>query len=220
MDLPARLRRWADTRDRRLAEGGHAGSTGTRLLREAATELERTGETVRYVNLSGGMPWLREFPDARFTRIQSTACEQKRWGTILREAGYDFLYSLASGTEVEIYDCSRRPREPRALWQGLPWIVYACQRTWGCPVDRVISRNGMDVTDQLETQYRALTDEELAGVRWVGRLLRPTVVHQPKRRWHRSEAVDNGRRLRQILTTREETHNHHGADRFRRLDTT
>lgn len=149
--------------------------------------------------MSGGLPWLPDVPGARFTRIQSTACEQKRWGTILREAGYDLLFELASGNEVEIFDCSRRPREPRALWQGVPWVVFACQRAWRCPVDRVISRNGMDVTDQFEAQYRALTDADLAGVRWVGRLVRPAVVRQPTRRWMRSDAVDNGRRLRALL---------------------
>ena len=36
-----RLRRWANARDKRLAAGGHAGVTGTALLREAADEIER-----------------------------------------------------------------------------------------------------------------------------------------------------------------------------------
>ena len=40
-NLPDRLRRWATARDRRLAQGGHAGVTGTELLREAAEEIER-----------------------------------------------------------------------------------------------------------------------------------------------------------------------------------
>lgn len=39
-DLPARLRRWADARDKRLAAGGHAGVTGTQLLRDAADQIE------------------------------------------------------------------------------------------------------------------------------------------------------------------------------------
>lgn len=39
--LPERLVRWADARDRRLAQGGHAGATGTQLLRDAAAEIGR-----------------------------------------------------------------------------------------------------------------------------------------------------------------------------------
>lgn len=51
--LPGRLIRWADARDRRLAQGGHAGATGTQLLREAAAEIDRLVELVELASTPG-----------------------------------------------------------------------------------------------------------------------------------------------------------------------
>lgn len=58
-------------------------------------------------------------------RIQSTACEQKRWGFILEDLDHTFLMPVALGLEVHVHDFGAR-----AVWQGLPWIRYALTRAW------------------------------------------------------------------------------------------
>jgi hypothetical protein len=59
-DLPARLRRWAKAREKRLAQGGHAGVTGTDILVEAADEIDRLREQVNsgrsYRETQEGLP--------------------------------------------------------------------------------------------------------------------------------------------------------------------
>ena len=57
--LCKRLRRWADARDKRLAAGGHAGITGTELLREAADRIEELEMNVELDSeeFEGGYPW-------------------------------------------------------------------------------------------------------------------------------------------------------------------
>jgi hypothetical protein len=84
-----------------------------------------------YVNLTGGIECIERLglKDYRFIRIQSTACEQKRWDFILQDLDYDFLMSLALGERVVVFDTSKRGMS-RAVWQGLKWVEYALNRRW------------------------------------------------------------------------------------------
>jgi hypothetical protein len=102
---------------------------------------------VHYVNLSSGIEWvpvlLAEGADVRYVRIQSTWCEQKRWGDILLQLGDDFLMNLALGRRCVVYDASKSPPS-RALWQGVPWVRFALTARWFGRVEPVLMRNGIE----------------------------------------------------------------------------
>ncbi len=68
--------------------------------------------------------------DYRFIRLQSTACEQKRWEEILLTISDDFLMVAALGNNCIVYDYSSKRQIPRAIWQGLEWIKYVLMRRW------------------------------------------------------------------------------------------
>jgi hypothetical protein len=86
-----------------------------------------------YLNLTNGIEALPVLPPGEqwgFVRIQSTACEQKRWAFIIQDLDNDFLMNLALGVRCVVWDASQRKASPRALYQGLEWIDYALNRAW------------------------------------------------------------------------------------------
>jgi hypothetical protein len=100
--------------------------------------------TLHYANLTNGRacPHLGEVPDRRVVRVQSTWCEQKRWGDVALTVGADLLFHLARGETCVVHDVSERDRESRACWQGLSWLRYACSVAWGLPEPAEYVRNG------------------------------------------------------------------------------
>lgn len=112
-----------------------------------------------YINLSNGWICGCDVPSPHgITRIQSTACEQKRWASILDTLGADLLYNLAQGNACVIHDRSEKERETRACWQGLSWIRYATHRAWnpGLPPPSEKSRGGMALNRYWERVYQDL----------------------------------------------------------------
>ena len=121
---------------------------------------------VHFVNLTRGLLCPCAPADPHYLRIQSTRLEQKAFELVIREIGPDFLMHLALGAEVVVHDVSERPRTTRALWQGLPWVRFVCERTWaGVALTAPLMRNGHNAAGYFEEQYRALSD---GTVRWVG----------------------------------------------------
>ena len=93
----------------------------------------------------------------RVVRIQSTACEQKRWDAVLREVGADLFYCIATGDSCIIHDKSEKNRETRACWQGISWIRYATHRAWrDTEPPPEFSRCGMVVSPYWEQEFRKL----------------------------------------------------------------
>ncbi|MBF6332449.1 hypothetical protein [Nocardia transvalensis] len=88
---------------------------------------------VHFANLTRGLlcPHLVGY-EVRYTRIQSTSCEQKRWHDVIFGAGPDLLMTMALGRLAIVHDQSERPRETRAMWQGLVFVRRACEHLWGC----------------------------------------------------------------------------------------
>lgn len=100
---------------------------------------------IHYLNLSNGLACESGTAEPRYLRIQSTWCEAKRWEDVLWTVSPDFYFNVAEGAEVCVHDVSERSRMTRALWQGLPWIRYACERAWDVPdkhLYRVTVRKG------------------------------------------------------------------------------
>lgn len=88
--------------------------------------------TRHFINLTNGIQAIEDYglTDVRFVRIQSTACEQKRWEDILMQLSDDFMLSAALGHQCVVYDYGANKDVPRAIWQGLEWIKYALWRHW------------------------------------------------------------------------------------------
>lgn len=129
-------------------------------------------------NLSRGVlcPCFANRPADLFLRIQSTACEQKRWGQVLLSLGSHVLCLLANGCTVIVHDLSEKPRTTRALWQGVPWIRYALQRAWCLPPTPVVSRNGMIVTEYAERCWRELSGSTKNELKYF-RKMNPSAVN-------------------------------------------
>jgi len=87
-----------------------------------------------FINLSNGIEALDRydlaFDDVHFLRIQSTACEQKRWGPIIDDLSPDFLMLAALGKTIVVYDFGANKETPRAIWQGLEWVKFVLWRRW------------------------------------------------------------------------------------------
>lgn len=87
--------------------------------------------TCNFLNLTNGLEWMPDIvPPHNFIRIQSTACEQKRWWFLIEDLDYHFLIRAAAGDHCVVFDCSQKKSESRAIYQGLEWIRYVLNRFW------------------------------------------------------------------------------------------
>jgi len=126
---------------------------------------------VKYINLTNGIEFLR-VPEGgyRFIRIQSTACEQKRWDFIIQDLDSDFLMNLALGNYCIVCDCGKRDRT-RAQWQGLEFIKYMLHRVWFGTDYKPIMRNGHNATEYFRQEYENLSDRTLKKVEYFKKFL-------------------------------------------------
>jgi len=87
---------------------------------------------INYLNLTNGLQAIErnELEYYRYLRLQSTACEQKRWDFIIQDLDNDFLMNLALGNDCVVYDYSEKKNCTRALYQGLEWVKYVLSRRW------------------------------------------------------------------------------------------
>lgn len=73
-----------------------------------------------FLNLTNGLEFLNDSQRiGGFVRIQSTACEQKRWWPIILDLDYTFLIHVGLGHAVCVCDASAKKQVPRALYQGI-----------------------------------------------------------------------------------------------------
>jgi len=124
-----------------------------------------------YVNLTNGIECIQKLGlrDYRFIRIQSTACEQKRWDFIIQDLDYDFLMSLALGENVVVFDTSKR-EVSRAVWQGLKWIEYVLSRRWLERESTAIVRNH-NVTGYFRSMYKELENRTFKKIDYFKKFL-------------------------------------------------
>lgn len=121
---------------------------------------------VHFVNLTNGIEAIQHYGliNYRFIRLQSTACEQKRWGQILLDLSDDFLMHVATGSTCYVYDYGADKDVPRAIWQGLEWVKYALNRRWHRqiykPVGRAATMGGYfsDQYERLESRVKTRLD--------------------------------------------------------------
>lgn len=127
---------------------------------------------MNFLNLTNGLLAIRDYglTDYLYIRIQSTWCEQKRWGPILDALSDDFLVAVASGAPCIVYDYGAQKQVPRAIWQGLEWVKFALHRRWFHadyqPVGRAIS-----MWTYFDRVYRHLPQSTLNRLRYYGKFV-------------------------------------------------
>lgn len=99
---------------------------------------------INYVNLTNGIEAIPKLKgNFRFIRIQSTFCEQHLWNRLLQDLDNDFLFNLALGNSVTIYDYGAGKPNSRALYQGVEFIRYVLTRRWlGSEIRPNVDRTG------------------------------------------------------------------------------
>jgi hypothetical protein len=129
-------------------------------------------KVVHYINLSNGIEAIEKFNlrDYRFIRIQSTACEQKRWDFVLQDLDYDFLMNLALGNVAIIYDFSAKKKESRAIYQGVPWIKFVLDKVWFKKDTEAFVKTN-DVTAYFESEFRKLDKKTLGKIKYFRKFL-------------------------------------------------
>jgi len=128
-------------------------------------------KTIRYINLTNGIELISSFPEGyRFLRIQSTACEQKRWDFIIADLDHDLLMNLAIGNDCVVYDCGHNG-EPRALWQGLEWIKYVLNRIWFGKIIEPVLRGKKIGHFYFDEQYRNLSKPTVSKLQYYKKFL-------------------------------------------------
>lgn len=127
--------------------------------------------TRHFVNLTNGIEAIPSIDGGySFIRLQSTACEQKRWDFILQDLDYDFLMHLALGYACVVHDFGAHKKVPRAAYQGLAWVEYALNRRW-FGIDGKVSVRGNDATRYFQQVYAALEDRTLRKLDYFKKFL-------------------------------------------------
>jgi len=88
----------------------------------------RNSTAVHYANLTRGVKCAPY--DARLCRIQSTQCEAKVWDQVLMSAPDEMIARAALGQFIIVHDYSEKPRQTRAMWQGLTLIRMFMEFRW------------------------------------------------------------------------------------------
>lgn len=124
-----------------------------------------------FINLTNGIEAIPVISEPyAFIRIQSTACEQKRWDFVLQDLDYTFLLALASGETCVVYDYGANKPVPRALYQGVEWVRYALTRRWlGVEITPIV--RGRRVLRYFRECYGALDKRTFAKIDYVRKFL-------------------------------------------------
>ena len=130
----------------------------------------------RFVNLTNGIEAIPSIDgDYSFVRIQSTACEQKRWDFILQDLDNNFLMSLALGHECIVYDFGARKARPRAAYQGIEFIKFALAWRWLGEVNNAWVK-GHNAKAYFLTSCNALDDRTKKKLDYFKRFLRTDTI--------------------------------------------
>ena len=125
-----------------------------------------------FINLTNGIEFVEDLIsyDIYFVRIQSTACEQKRWEFILNDLDYTFLMYIALGYICIVLDTSAHKQVSRALWQGLEWIKFVLNKVWFDREEKTFVRKN-DVTKYFKEQYNLLDKKTLKRLKYFRKFL-------------------------------------------------
>lgn len=143
----------------------------TQTAESGQVELQVMRKPIIYLNLTNGLEALPLFADGYKTiRIQSTACEQKRWDYILADLDNGLLFDLAIGKSCFIIDYTQRKKIPRALFQGVEWIKFVLNRVWLNKEYKPMVR-GNDASKYFMEQYRLLNNVTLNKIKYYRKFI-------------------------------------------------
>lgn len=96
-----------------------------------------------------------------------------------QELDYNFLFDLAQGKLVKIYDTSRNKKESRALYQGVEFIRYVLLRRWfnieSTEIQAVVKEH--TVTQYFETEYKKLSKNTKKKLDYVKKFVNSNGIH-------------------------------------------
>jgi len=128
-----------------------------------------------FINLFGGLEWLTYHKPHRdgvhFVRIQSTACEQKRWDFVVRDLDHTLLLYLSQGYPCIVYDVSRKKSESRAIYQGLTFVKFVIDYFWFGRKPAKLTVRGQDCTPYFYSQLHALSPEAVNKLKTYKKIL-------------------------------------------------
>jgi len=125
-----------------------------------------------FLNLTNGIEYLPKLNGNEFSfiRIQSTACEQKRWDFILQDLDSDFLMKLALGYECVIVDFSSKKNVPRSIYQGVSFIEYVLNRIFFDKMTIPVV-HGHNVKDYFDKVFNSLDNRTKKKLEYFKRFL-------------------------------------------------
>ena len=123
-----------------------------------------------FINLTNGIEFIDKFDVTGIVRIQSTLLEAKKWDRIISELDYTFLLNVASGDEIFIIDSSRHKPQSRAIYQGIPWIVYVLNRRW-FDIEKISFVKKVNCTKYFSKCYHSLTHNTKKKLDYVSKFL-------------------------------------------------
>lgn len=88
----------------------------------------RGSTTIHYANLTRGVKCAPA--TAKVCRIQSTQCEANAYDRVLLSVPDELIALVALGQFVVVHDYSEKPRETRAMWQGLTLARMMMELRW------------------------------------------------------------------------------------------
>lgn len=127
-------------------------------------------KSIIYLNLTNGLEALPLVDGYKIIRIQSTACEQKRWGYILADLDNGLLFDLAIGKNCYIIDYAQRKKIPRALFQGVEWIKFVLNKVWLNREYKPLIR-GNDASRYFAEQYKLLDKITLNKIKYYKKFI-------------------------------------------------
>jgi hypothetical protein len=101
-------------------------------------------------------------------------CEQKNWEHIILDLDNDFLLNLALGNYVYVCDTSKKGR-PRALWQGLEFIIYVLHKVWFGSTYKTQANSQM--VPYFETEYKKLSRPIKNKIKYFRKFLNTTKLN-------------------------------------------
>jgi len=139
--------------------------------------VRRKPKDIAYLNLTNGLEALPLFADNyRIIRIQSTACEQKRWDYILADLDYNLLFDLALGNNCFIIDYTQRKETPRALFQGVEWIKFVLYKVWLDKEYKVMVR-GNDTSRYFTEMYKTINAKTFNRLKYLRKFINTTEIN-------------------------------------------
>ncbi len=134
---------------------------------------------IKYLNLTNGLEYLDEIQNYKLVRIQSSLCERKCWDKLIQDLDYNFLFDLAQGNTIQIYDASSKKKETRALYQGIEFIRYVLLRRWfdSKPSEIPAVVKGNNVTEYFEIEYKKLSSSTKKKLDYVKKFVNSNGIY-------------------------------------------